>query len=470
MTTINRIYPREKPDSNFPPNTRGKNLTLFSRFPSFEYMSTMFLKKTAFLFAMASAIAFAQPSEKLQSSAHSSNRIQDDTLNMITIQGKVIDASSRIPVVFVSIFIDGTSIGTVTNSEGEFVIKILNSFKDRHLGFYHLGYQTLMVPIQGLKPADNTILIESTPFLIEEVTIKNQNPLNLIRAARSKISSNYSTEPVMITAFYRETVKKNKNYVAVSEAVLDVYKASYKSLETDRVRIFKGRRSRDVERMDTVLFKLQGGPYISFMLDAAKNPGEILSEDYFEFYDYRMGGIVNISNEQAYVIHFDQNDAVEEPMYKGTMYISTEDMAFVGFDFSISPKQIDKASEFLIKKKPLGMTIDVLAANYLVKYRKIDDLWYLNYVRSELLLRTRWKQKFFRSNYSTMSEMAVTDIEHENLSRYRYRESTKPTDIFVDQVDDFEDPAFWGEYNIIKPEESIEAAIERIRKRMEKKE
>lgn len=394
--------------------------------------------------------------------------LQDDTVKVLTFQGRVIDAATRSPIIFTSIFIDGTSIGTVTNSEGEFIIKVPVSLKDRHLGFYHLSYQTLLVPLKGLKETGNTILMESAPIPIEEVTIKNENPLSLIRAARSKISSNYSMEPVMITSFYRETIKKNRNYVAVSEAVLDVYKAAYRSLETDRIRIFKGRRSRDVERMDTVLFKLQGGPYISFMLDVAKNPGEILSEDYFEYYEYRMGGIVTIDNKQAYVVHFDQNDFVEAPMYKGTIFIGMDDLAFVAIEFGISPKRIDQASEFLIKKKPLGMTVDVLSADYLVKYRQIDDLWYLNYVRSELQLRTRWKQKLFRSNYTTMSEMAVTDIDRENISRYKYRESTKPTDIFVDQLSDFEDPEFWGDYNIIKPEESIETAIERIRKKLEK--
>jgi hypothetical protein len=393
---------------------------------------------------------------------------QEDTVSVLIFQGKVMDAASRSPIVYASIFVDGTSIGTVSNSDGEFIIKVPVNLKERHLGFYHLGYQTLLVPLQGLKATGNTIMMVSTPIPIEEVTIKNENPLSLIRAARSKIGSNYSTEPLMMTAFYRETIKKNRNYVAVSEAVLDVYKAPYRSLETDRIRIYKGRRSRDVERMDTVLFKLQGGPYISFMLDVAKNPGEILSEDYFEFYEYRMGGIVTINNEQAYVINFDQTDVVDAPMYKGTIYISMKDLAFVGLDFSISPKKIDQASEFLIKKKPLGMTIDVLAANYLVKYRKIDDLWYLNYVRSELQLRTRWNQKLFRSNYTTMSEMAVTDIDRENVNRYKYRESTKPTDIFVDQLSDFEDPEFWGDYNIIKPEESIEIAIEKIRKRLNK--
>ena len=83
-------------------------------------------------------------------------------------------------------------------------------------------------------------------------------------------------------------------------------------------------------------------------------------------------------------------------------------------------------------------------------------------------MRTRWKQKLFRSTYTTMSEMAVTHTDDQNIVKYKYRESSKLTDVFVDQVSDFEDPSFWGDYNIIKPEESIEEAIERIRKRLER--
>ena len=400
--------------------------------------------------------------------AVSGNPYQEDTLKVISFQGKIRDVHTGMPVVFASVFIQGSSIGTVTNTDGEFLIKVPADMTDGSLGINHLAYRSVSVAISGLQSTGNIIELERIPFPIEEVTIRNENPLSLIRAARTKIAENYSLEPMMLTAFYRETIKKNRNYVAVSEALLDVYKSAYRSLDTDRVRIYKGRRSRDVERMDTVLFKLQGGPYITFMLDVAKNPGELLSEDFFNLYEYSMGGIVQINDQAAYVIHFDQNDFVDAPLYKGSFYISTEDLAFIALDFSISPKKIDQASEFLIRKKPMGMTIDVLEANYLVKYRKINDLWYLNYVRSELVLITRWRKKLFRSVYTTMSEMAVTDISKENVNKFKYRDSYKLTDIFVDQLSDFEDPEFWGDYNIIKPEESIEEAIERIMKRMDR--
>ncbi|KPK84040.1 MAG: hypothetical protein AMS27_11090 [Bacteroides sp. SM23_62_1] len=394
----------------------------------------------------------------------------EDTLRIISISGKVIDAKTGDPVVFASIFIDGTRIGTVTNTDGDFIIKVPHLLSGRQIGITHIGYITSIHNIGSLKPSGNVIELLSAPYEIEEVTIRQLDPVILIRSALAKIPENYSEEPVMMTSFYRETIIQNRNYVAIAEAVLDAYKASYKNTtDIDRVRVFKGRKSQDVKKMDTVLFKFQGGPYTSYMLDVAKNPSELIAEDDFKYYEYKMGGIVRVNDAQAYVIDFDQKEEVDFPLYKGKLYLGVENLAIVGIDFEISPKRIERASEYLIRKKPAGMSINVEKGNYLVNYRIIDGLWYLNYVRTELVFRVKWKKHLFRSMYTTTSEMAVTDISSENIQKYKYRETTKLSDVFVEEVTDFEDPDFWGDYNIIKPDESIEAAIERLSRKLKRR-
>jgi hypothetical protein len=35
-------------------------------------------------------------------------------------------------------------------------------------------------------------------------------------------------------------------------------------------------------------------------------------------------------------------------------------------------------------------------------------------------------------------------------------------------VGDFEDPGFWGEYNIIRPEESIEEATQKLARKLKR--
>ena len=394
----------------------------------------------------------------------------EDSIKIKTYSGKVIDNKTGDPVVFASVFIAGTRTGTVTNSDGDFIIKVPMVFLDKQIGITHIGYNTSFIDLSSLKNSGNIIKLTSTPYEIEEVTIRKLDPEVLIRTALHKIPENFSKNPVMMTSFYRETVRQNRNYVAVAEAVLDAYKSSYSNTgESDRVKVFKGRKSQDVKKMDTVLFKFQGGPYTSFLLDIAKNPGDILSEDALEYYNYKMGGIVSVNNAQVYVIDFDQREMIDFPLYKGKLYLDVSNLAIVGISFEISPRMIERVSDYLIRKKPAGMTVDVESGNYLVNYRKIDGLWYLNYVRTELVFRVKWKKELFRSIYTTMSELAVTDIISENVEKFKFRETAKYTDIFVEQVADFEDPDFWGDYNIIKPDESIEAAIEKLSRKLKRR-
>jgi hypothetical protein len=42
----------------------------------------------------------------------------------------------------------------------------------------------------------------------------------------------------------------------------------------------------------------------------------------------------------------------------------------------------------------------------------------------------------------------------------------RPSDVFTEKVSAFTDTEFWGDYNIIEPDQSIEAAIRRISRRL----
>ena len=402
------------------------------------------------------------------SGAH--GKVFQDSTEYKSFQGKVVDIKSGDPIIFASIFLAGTNIGTVSNSEGEFLIKIPMFLENSLIGFSSIGYKNIEIPVNQLKPEDNLIELEPNPIPIEEVTIVNQEARDLLRMALQNIPKNYSNDPVMMTAFYRETIKQNRNYVSVSEAVLDAYKSSYiNAIDMDRVKILKGRKSQDVKKMDTILFKLQGGPQTMFMLDVVKNPGELFDEEIMKYYVYQMGGIINIDDKQAYVITFQQMDYVDIPLYAGKIYIGVNDYAILGTEFRILEDNLETASQYLIRKKPISMRVDVDNASYLVSYRVIENTWQLNYARTELIFTVRWKKKLFRSRYTTMTELAVTDTDSRNVTKYRFRETTKRSDIFAEQVSDFEDPDFWGEYNIIQPEESIQSAIQRIGRKLQRR-
>jgi hypothetical protein len=63
--------------------------------------------------------------------------------------------------------------------------------------------------------------------------------------------------------------------------------------------------------------------------------------------------------------------------------------------------------------------------------------------------------------------MAVTDWEYISADEIpRSRDLIKTTVILNDEADGFSDPDFWGAYNIIEPDKSIESAIRKIQRQL----
>ncbi|MCK7536136.1 MAG: hypothetical protein MZV63_36690 [Marinilabiliales bacterium] len=65
----------------------------------------------------------------------------------------------------------------------------------------------------------------------------------------------------------------------------------------------------------------------------------------------------------------------------------------------------------------------------------------------------------FKDNYTLMSELAITDRSEGDAAKFANQEVFKSSMVFSEKVEDFTDSDFWGEHNIIEPEESIENAI-----------
>jgi len=65
-----------------------------------------------------------------------------------------------------------------------------------------------------------------------------------------------------------------------------------------------------------------------------------------------------------------------------------------------------------------------------------------------------------------MSEIAVTDRTDQEVVKFAGKDRIKYSDIFSDKVSAFADPEFWGDYNVIEPDQSIDAAIRRLSRKL----
>ena len=394
---------------------------------------------------------------------------KNDQQTFTSIKGKVVDKETLNALVFASVTLKESNVATVTNIDGEFLIKIPENESAKSLEISYLGYKNKVIPLSEMKNNGykNIISLEPAPIPIKEIIIKPIMPEQIMEKAISSISKNYPAIPNLMTAFYRETIRKNRTYVSIGEAVVEIFKAPYSNdLRYDGVRIYKGRKSTDVEKVDTVLFKLQGGPTTSLELDMAKNPEAILTMDAMKYYDYKLSGVVEIDNKPHFVIDFIQKPGVDIPLFIGKFYIETTSYAISSAEFGFNLSNKEEAASLFIKKKPLGMQVTPELASYMVKYREQNGKWYFAYSRAEVKFRVNWKRKLFRTNYTTMSEIAVTDRTDQEVIKFAGKDKIKYSDVFSDKVSAFTDTEYWGEYNVIEPDQSIESAIRRLARKL----
>ena len=173
------------------------------------------------------SLAFLWPAQGQQSSDN------------LVITGVIKDKENRKELENVNISVVGSSIGTVSNEDGVFSLKVSKATAGRGLVFSHVGYLNSHLSIETIE----------------------------------KIPQNYADKENLFSAFYRETIQKGRRYIGISEAVMNVYKTAYSKrvANYDRVQLSKGRRLMSQKRSDTLAIKIVGGPSLSVFLDVVKN-------------------------------------------------------------------------------------------------------------------------------------------------------------------------------------------------------
>jgi hypothetical protein len=394
---------------------------------------------------------------------------KEDQQNLITIRGKVVDADTRNPLVFATVAVMESNVAIVTNIDGEFILKIGETITSKNIEVSFLGYKNRVIPISDLKEngGKNVIELVAAPIPIKEIIVKPLDPYDIVKKAIENIGKNYENEANLMTSFYRETIKKNRTYVSIGEAVVEIFKAPYgNDVRFDNARIYKGRKSSDVQKMDTVLFKLQGGPVSVLQLDIAKNTESILTKEAMEYYTYSISGVIEIDNKPHYVIDFIQKPSVDIPLFMGSFYINMETYAISEAEFGFNLADKEAAASIFIRKKPIGMKVIPEIATYRTKYREQDGKLHFVYSRAEVKFKVDWNKRLFNTYYTTMSEIAVTDRTNQEVIKFAGKDKIKYSDVFTEKVGAFADPQFWGDYNVIEPDQSIESAIRKLSRKL----
>ena len=396
-----------------------------------------------------------------------------DSLAYTVIRGTVRDAATRHPLPRVAVYLENADIATVSNAEGLFILKIPDGATPATVVVSHLGYKKEYIPVtDDNRPEHWAIALQPIAYPLRDAVVRPAgDATELFLQALERIPDNYGRRPLAMIAFYREFVKRNSAYVSVAEAVLDVRKAPCHARQPDAARIYKGRKSADVRRSDTVLFKYQGGIVAALQLDAAKNVDVLFTASPQENYTFTFDELAMIDEKPHYVIVFNQRPTVRDVLFRGKIYIETLSLAIARIDFSMNVENRPDAAYIFVKRSPRGSKITPVYAHYTVSYREHNGLWRYAYARAEVKFKSRFKKfLFFSPTCTVVSELAVTDVDETDVFQIARKETVTASDIVADRLSIFTGDAFWDAYNYIEPEQPIENAIRRMNRQLKRKE
>ncbi len=384
------------------------------------------------------------------------------TRDDLSVKGVIKDSQSGEELAFATVLVDGTNRGTITNMKGEFTFIIPEEIKDPILVVSMIGYKNAYTHVNPEKNENLIIKLEKEVISLQEVIIRYQNPDEILRNMLKKIPANYLDEHSSMDAYFREYVKKNRDILTFSEAIIAIAKSPYTNyLQTDNVKIIRGRKLNNVSPEDSILLKIQSGVNSSLQLDIIKNLPDFVGRDYSDLYRLQFRNIVSYRNQQVFLIGFKPLPGVEDAQYEGDLYINKDDLALVAAEFEINPRTLRKNPERFLIKKSRQIRMRPLKARYRVEYRKTDGKYHISMAKAEVSFRVRKRKQWISSLYDIVIELAITEARPGLKTRIPRRDRLRPGTILSDEEFSY-DPSFWGDYNIIEPEANLKEALGKL--------
>lgn len=384
--------------------------------------------------------------------------------DFVTVSGVVTDQYTHHPLPHASVAAD--MVGTVTNEQGRFALKVDPQVRVLTISLF--GYKSQQVPV----PADGRdldIRMQPSGVTLNEVVVHSVPAEDIVYQAISKFGSNYSQRAISHKGFYREVMQKRRQYISISEAVVELLKTAYDSYGTlsDAVTIRVGRRMMNFKSSDTLAVKLKGGPTLPIFADVVKNNEILFYPDDLPCYRYDYAGVETLGEREHYVIRMIPVKERPYALFYATLYIDRLTMAISRADLQLDMRNRGKASQTMLVHRPNGLRFTPLELTLNVFYRTQDGITYLNYVRNVLRFKCNWRRQLFASPFTVVSEFVVTDLLPE-ASPIRGRDSFSSHDNLYDNVEFFSEPDFWGADNVIEPTEALNRAVERLRRSVER--
>jgi hypothetical protein len=358
----------------------------------------------------------------------------------VTISGKVSDRDTGEPLEFASVWLKGKSIGTITNSQGEFDFHMPAEFRNEILIVSMLGYKSFEAPAWTvIENASQIIKLEKSVTMLDEIVVRDSlNGGDILQIALSRIDLNFPQEPFLLEGFYRDIKKVGATYISLLEAAVKIYDEDYKEPRNkfrlrERVRLVEVRKSLGYENkftkyfdQDNLLEDLLLNNNIRYrQIEAREELFASMEREQDSYYD----------GHEIYVVAHNTD-------YKLKVFIDKDDYSIIHLEYETKP-----SDDVIAKKKNLMSKFAGLKKS--LDFRKYNGRMYLNFITmvskenwydvksGKLEFETELHQQLLINRIYANPEEAIGTTE--KMRNYGLQYQDLPYN-----------KKFWNEYNVIK--------------------
>ncbi len=365
----------------------------------------------------------------------------------LTVSGKVFDAANQKILAYTNIQLKNSNIGTISDKNGKFYLKIPQKYSKNIIQFSFIGYKTKSLTIKQIKKNTNIYLKPEDKQIGEIIIMPDSALLTLLSKAYKKIPENYPAKPTKIRGFYREYIKiPQKNYLYFAEAVIETYKTSYKNSSANgQVRIIKSLVN-EFPDISSLYSRFYGGVFDADAGDIVKRRYAFINPKYFKNYHYTLYKTTKYQGKDVYVINFDTKNDSLKGTRKGKFYIAKNSLAYIGFEYESTSRGLKSYN-----KENIG----IKAVKYInkVRYDFYKNKWHYKYSRSKRLFYEN------KNLYEIVSEYISNQIFTDTVKAIPFKDRINYGDIFSEKAKNYVSDNYWQEYNILKKDSALKKQL-----------
>jgi hypothetical protein len=446
------------------------------------------------------------------------------TFAQTELKGKVADFLTFQPIESASVYIENTTIGSITNADGNFVLKVPQQHLQDTLVISSIGYKSFKVIISEFENGSDIFLEEDVASLDEVVIVADPRPTTgngIVEKAIEKLPKNLPEQAYLQKGFLRHKERNKKEYKWLIESAITLYDSSYAAGAKDnlKINVDETRKSYDLRDVDS-LFTYSA--YLKSMNSKASNlnRNSIKTSSLIEaikWNDSRVNGLENLfkgklnlvrnSNVSGALLgknmlekHQFELDTIlvdngrkiyKIKIEKGTDFVglNTPNIYNEGFEpkgwiyiyydnYAIKKVEYELVAASDVQKKRSKSLFDTQTIHKLVMtYKNYDGKMYPNYIyyetpklvntgdRSSDRIKTEAEPGFDKDEqyYYTIQEILFSDIIQEpELIKQEFQQNDWSADIFSSKP---YNESFWKSYNVLLESKEEEKLIQDLSKR-----